>query len=361
MSRVAIFTDSASDLDPDDAAAEGIRSSRSSSTSAPRPSGPGSSCPPRRSGSGWSPRTRRSRRPRRRRPASSRRPTRRPSRPAPRRSSRSTSRARCRARSRAPRSPATCCPTARSTSSTRGGASMAEGILARMGVELAAEAGPRPRSPRRSSRAPGHADVRRARHARVPQEGRADQRARRPPSGRCSRSSRSSRSSTAWWRPPTACGRGPKARERVIELICAAGRSSGSRSCTRSTPDVEAFRDEVLAQAPGLDPASVDDRPGRPVGRAAPRAGCVGAAVLYTSVVTRAATPTLGLRQGCDNLADRYHRGGDQGPPGLYSGAHESRTVGSNGSVAGPASMRPVGSSGRRPTPTRRRRGAARH
>ena len=100
-----------------------------------------------------SPRTRRSRRPPRRRRASSRRPTRRRSPTAPTRSSRSTWRAPCRARSRAPRSPATCCPTARSTSSTRWARRWPRGSWPRWPSSWRPRAARRPRSPRSSRRA----------------------------------------------------------------------------------------------------------------------------------------------------------------------------------------------------------------
>jgi len=72
-----------------------------------------------------------------------------------------------------------------------------------------------------------------------------------------------------------------KARERVIEMIC-------QRPIERLailhtvTPDVEAFRDQVLARAPGgLDPSDVTiNLVGPSVGpHLGP--GCVGAAVLY--------------------------------------------------------------------------------
>ncbi len=72
-----------------------------------------------------------------------------------------------------------------------------------------------------------------------------------------------------------------KARERVIELIC-------QRPIERLailhtvTPDVEGFRDEVIARAPGgIDPAGVTiNLVGPSVGpHLGP--GCVGAAVLY--------------------------------------------------------------------------------
>jgi DegV family protein with EDD domain len=72
-----------------------------------------------------------------------------------------------------------------------------------------------------------------------------------------------------------------KARERMIELICERPIERLAILHTIS-PDVEAFRDAVLAQAPGgLDPADVTiDLVGASVG---PHLGpaCVGAALLY--------------------------------------------------------------------------------
>ena len=57
------------------------------------------------------------------------------------------------------------------------GASMGQGILARMGVELAAEGRPAAEiAETLEARAAGHPDLRRPRHARVPQEGRPHQR-----------------------------------------------------------------------------------------------------------------------------------------------------------------------------------------
>jgi DegV family protein with EDD domain len=72
-----------------------------------------------------------------------------------------------------------------------------------------------------------------------------------------------------------------KARERMIELICERPIERLAILHTVS-PDVEAFRDAVLARAPGgLDPADVTiDLVGASVGpHLGP--GCVGAAILY--------------------------------------------------------------------------------
>lgn len=71
-----------------------------------------------------------------------------------------------------------------------------------------------------------------------------------------------------------------KARERLIELICERPIERLAILHTVS-PDVETFRDEVLARAPGLDPADVTiGLVGASVGpHLGP--GCVGAAILY--------------------------------------------------------------------------------
>lgn len=71
-----------------------------------------------------------------------------------------------------------------------------------------------------------------------------------------------------------------KARERLVELICE--RPIERLSILHTfTPDIEAFRDEVIAHAEGLDPADVTiDTVGPTVGpHIGP--GCVGAAILY--------------------------------------------------------------------------------
>ena len=71
-----------------------------------------------------------------------------------------------------------------------------------------------------------------------------------------------------------------KARERLIELITERPIERLAILHTVS-PDVEAFRDEVLARVPGLDAADVSiDLVGASVGpHLGP--GCVGAAILY--------------------------------------------------------------------------------
>jgi DegV family protein with EDD domain len=73
-----------------------------------------------------------------------------------------------------------------------------------------------------------------------------------------------------------------KARERLLDLICERPIERLSILHTVS-PDVAAFRDEVLARVPDLDPASVSiELVGPSVGpHLGP--GCVGAAILYRS------------------------------------------------------------------------------
>ena len=273
MSRVAIFTDSASDLDPAEAAAEGIAIVPLLVTfGAETLQGRRRALDRRRSGSGWSRRMRRSRRPRRRRPASSRRPTRRRSPPAPRRSSRSMSPGPCRARSRAPRSRATCCPTARSTSSTRSARRWPRGSWPGWASRWPPRAGRPRRSPRRlEARAPDMRHVRRPRDARVPQEGRPDQ--RRPGGHRDAAVGQADHraSSTASSRRPTGSGPGRRRASGCIELICerpdrAAGDPPHGQPRRRGVP-----RRGPRPSAGGLDAADVTiDLVGR-VGRAAPR------------------------------------------------------------------------------------------
>jgi len=71
-----------------------------------------------------------------------------------------------------------------------------------------------------------------------------------------------------------------KARERLLELICERPIERLSVLHTVS-PDVDAFRDDVLARVPDLDPAAVTtELVGASVGpHLGP--GCVGAAILY--------------------------------------------------------------------------------
>ena len=154
-----------------------------------------------------------------------------------------------------------CCPTGRSTSSTPGRASMAEGMLAQMGVEMAA-AGASGRGDRRGPRGgrARHRPVRRARDARVPQERRPDQRRPGGDRARCSRSSRSSRSRTGVVETADRVRTRAKARERCIEL-------SDERPIERLTvlhtthADVEEFRGEAhRALRPGPGQGPDDDR-----------------------------------------------------------------------------------------------------
>ena len=209
MARVAVITDSASDLDPAEAAEAGVivvplivtfgpdsyRAGVEMSTEAfwERMTAPDAPFPTTAASSPGDFRTRTRRR----------LPT------APRPSSRSTSPARCRARSRAPRSRARC-------SGSRDPHRRLAGRVEGAGDPRADGRGHgggrhRPSRDRRLPLAPrvGPADVRRARDARIPQARRTDQR-RGPRSGRCSRSSRSSPSRRAWSTPRTASGRVPR-------------------------------------------------------------------------------------------------------------------------------------------------------
>ncbi len=127
------------------------------------------------------------------------------------------------------------------------GASMAQGILARMAVELAAGG----RAGCRDRRGPGvahgrHAHLPRPRDARVPEEGRPDQ--RRPGSHRHAAVGQADhpgprRRVETVDKVRTRC----KARERMIELITERPIERLAMLHTIS-PDVEAFRDEVASR-----------------------------------------------------------------------------------------------------------------
>ena len=145
-----------------------------------------------------------------------------------------------------------------------------------------------------------------------------------------------------------------KARERLIELICERPIERLAILHTIS-PDVEAFRDAVLDRAPGgLDPADVTiDLVGASVGpHLGP--GCVGAAILVAGP-ERGTGPASGpatagnvaarLRQDCRPVPSG-RRGSP--PSGYTRDAHESR-AGHPRSVLRDPAARPVGSSGRRP------------
>ena len=113
-----------------------------------------------------------------------------------------------------------------------------------------------------------------------------------------------------------------KARERLLELITARPVERLSVLHTLA-PDVEAFRDEVLAADPRPRPRAGHDR-----ARRAPRSvrtsgpGCVGAVGDVPAQLTGHRT----LRLGCDNLAYRYHRAGaDRRSGAILRAADESR------------------------------------
>ena len=308
----------------------------------------------RSSGSGWSPRTRRSRRPRPRRRATSRTPTRPRSRPAPRRSSRSTSRARCRARSRAPRSPATCCPTARSTSSTRSAPRWPRGSSPRWASSSRPRADRPPRSPRSlEARAPDMRMYVALETLEYLKKG-----------GRIS-GAQAAIGTLLSVKPIIAVkdgvvetvGPGPDAVEgarAARSSSSASGRSSGWRSSTRSAPT---SRRSATRSWPGRRVSirrDVSIEPRRGVGRAAPRARAASARRSCTDRARRPRRPAAGdrtLRQGCDNVADRYHRAGAIGRVAAILGARMSRASAVQ-PVRSDPTARPVGSSGRRPEPT---------
>jgi DegV family protein with EDD domain len=160
------------------------------------------------------------------------------------------------------------------------GASMAEGILARMGVEMAAEG--------RSA-----AEIAEALEARVP-----DLRTYvaletleyLKKGGRIS-GTQAAIGTLLSVKPIIAVENGvvetadrvrtrAKARERLLELVCQRPIERIAILHTLS-PDVEVFRDQVLARDPGIDPDHVSlELVGASVG-AHLGPGCVGAAVLY--------------------------------------------------------------------------------
>ena len=320
MSRVAIFTDSASDLDPADAAAaRASRSSRSLVTFGSetfkagvdlstaefweRMVAPGRAVPDdrglvaRRVQGGLRGGLRRR---------------------APRRSSRSTSPGPCRGRSRAPRSRATCCPTARSTSSTRSARRWPRGSWPAWASSSPPTAGPAAEiAETLEARAPDMRHVRRARDPRVPQEGRPDQRRpggdRHAPVGQADHRGQARRGR----RRSTGSGPGRRPASGCIELI-SSGPIERLAILHTVSPDVEAFRDEVCARRRRPRPGRRLDRPRRAVRRAPPRPGLRrrgGAVPEPERGPTAPQRPPRplgrpGLRQGCGNLADRYHRAG---------------------------------------------------
>ena len=174
------------------------------------------------------------------------------------------------------------------------------------------------------ARAPGHHHLPDARHPRVPQEGRPDQRGaggdRDAPVGQADHRGQGRRRRDG--RPGADPRQGPRPDGRARDR---SARSSGCRSCTRMSPDVEAFRDEVLARVPDLDPAAVSIELVGRVGRAAPRPGlhrrrgcCTGRADLGAR-----------RREGCGKVATTLPTGtiGEASEAGrrLYSGPQMSR------------------------------------
>ena len=283
MSRVAIFTDSASDLDPAEAAARGstivpllVTFGAGDVQGRRRPvdrgvlgadGRPGRAVPDDR---GLVARRLQGRL------RGGLRGRRRGDRLGPRR------RAPCRARSRAPRSPGTCCPTARSTSSIRSAPRWPRGSSRGWRVELAAEG----RSAAEiaemlEARAPRHAHVRRPRDARVPQEGRPDQ--RRPGGHRDAALGQADHRASTHGVVETVdrVRTRSKARERVIELICERPieRLAILHTITPGRRGVPRRGRGAARRAPASSDVTID-LVGASVGpHLGP--GCVGAAVLY--------------------------------------------------------------------------------
>ena len=127
---------------------------------------------------------------------------------------------------------------------------------------------------------------------------------------------------TAWSRPsdqrPDAV-EGARAADRAH---LRAARSSGWRSCTRSAPTSRRSATRSSPRARRSTRRGRDDRPGRGVGRAAPRAGLRRSG----DPVSRRRRPRA---QRCDKvattLADRYHRVGASPAVSGYTRAEMSR------------------------------------
>ncbi len=122
-----------------------------------------------------------------------------------------------------------------------------------------------------------------------------------------------------------------KARDRMIELV--AERPDRAHV---GAPHPDPRRRGVPRRGPGSGPrprpGRRDDRARRRVGRPAPRPGLRRRGGAVSAVLTGRALVGRRLRQGCDRIADRYHRGGEKpGRPAILRPADESR-------VAGPAS-----------------------
>ena len=235
------------------------------------------------------------------------------------------------------------------------GASMAEGILALDG-RRARRGGPvrgRDRRDPRGARA-GHGHVRGPRHARVPAQGRPDQ--RRPGGDRdaARRSSRSSSSSTVSSRQGDRVRTRAKARERLIEMICERPVERLAILHTVSADVDDLPRRGPLARvADAPRPGRRPDRAGRAVGRSPPRAG-----LRRRRGLDRAA-PDVPLRRGrsapssgCEKVAFGLPTGTfgrcPQGSRGYTRATDESRARRQRWSHSG-LTGRPVRSSGRRP------------
>ncbi len=154
-----------------------------------------------------------------------------------------------------------------------------------------------------------------------------------------------------------------KARERLIEMVC---ERPVERLAILYTVGADVA--DVPRRGPrpgcgaGLDPRRRPDRAGRAVGRAAPRSRAASARWRCTAPEVPSPGVPFGpserLREGCVRIADRYHLAGARKVLAAILGPQMSRapavSVGPIRDLAG----RPVGSSGRRSTATRRSRTA---
>ena len=144
-----------------------------------------------------------------------------------------------------------------------------------------------------------------------------------------------------------------KARERLIELICERPIERLAILHTIS-PDVEAFRDEVMARAPGGSTRpDVTIEPRRRVGRAAPRPGLRRRGGPVPGLTRRparavAADVAARLRQRCRPVPSGRRESRDRG----YTPAADEVARQPPITVRQDPAARPVGSSGRRPEPT---------
>ena len=279
----------------------------------------------------------------------------------------SMSRATCRARSRRPGRAADCCPTARSTSSTRRTASMGEGMLAQIGAELAARrrVGGRDRARSSSERAADMRSTSRLDTLEYLKRGGRISGARAAvgtmlsvkPIITVENGDRGER------RPRPDAGEGARAGPRAADR--AAARAAAILHTTDA--DVEEFRDEVIRRsASTASKVLTIDSSGRRSGRTSARAASARSCSTSLRPRGRAAPSSrgpvtlgpAGCGHGCANGDATVDTCGPEraDPPAILRPRHDAPPPTSPHRRA----TRPVGSSGRRPRSTGRRH-AARH